>query len=81
MPYSITAYGMVAGMQATRKITVHVPADLLERARTTTGQGITATVCEGLQLVAGAEAYRRLRELRGKVTVSVDLDRLREDGE
>ena len=69
------------GMQATRKITVHVPSDLLERARTTTGQGITATVCEGLQLVAGAEAYRKLRELRGKVTVSVDLDRLREDGE
>ena len=72
---------MVPSVQATRKITVHVPADLLERARTTTGQGITATVCEGLQLVAGAEAYRKLRELRGKVTVSVDLDRLREDGE
>ncbi len=66
-------------METTRKITVHVPADLLEKARTTTGQGITATVCEGLQLVASAEAYRKLRELRGRVTVSVDLERLRED--
>lgn len=66
-------------MEATRKITVHVPADLLERARTTTGRGITATVCEGLQLVAAAEAYRKLRALRGKVTVTVDLGELRED--
>lgn len=66
-------------MGATTKITVHVPADLLERARTTTGRGITATVCEGLQLVAAAEAYRKLRALRGKVAVAVDLGRLRED--
>ena len=66
-------------MDATQRITVHVPADLLERARRSTGQGITATVREGLQLVAAAEAYRQMRALRGRVQVPVDLEKLRED--
>ena len=66
-------------MDPTQRITVHVPADLLEKARRSTGQGITATVREGLQLVAAAEAYREVRALRGRVRVPVDLDKLRED--
>ena len=63
-------------MERIRKITVHVPADLLVKAQETTGSGITATVRQGLQLVAAADTYRRLRELRGKVRLSIDLDRL-----
>ena len=66
-------------MDSTQRITVHVPADLLARARRSTGRGITATVREGLQLVAAAEAYRQMRALRGRVHVPVDLDKLRED--
>ena len=66
-------------MDSTQRITVHVPADLLERARRSTGRGITATVREGLQLVAAAEAYRRARALRGHAPVFIDLDELRED--
>ena len=66
-------------METNRKITVHVPADLLDKAQETTGGGITATVRQGLQLVAATDTYRRLRELRGKVKLSVDLERLRED--
>ena len=66
-------------METIRKITVHVPADLLDKAQETTGGGITATVRQGLQLVAATDTYRRLRKLRGKVKLSVDLDRLRED--
>ncbi len=66
-------------METNRKITVHVPADLLDKAQETTGGGITATVRQGLQLVAATDTYRRLRKLRGKVKLSVDLDRLRED--
>ena len=69
----------VMEMETTRKITVHVPADLLDKAQETTGSGITATVRQGLQLVAAADTYRRLRELRGKVPLSIDLDHLRED--
>ncbi len=72
-------YGAKAAMEARQKITVHVPSDLLERAQDATGQGVTATVREGLRMVATRTAYQRLRDLRGKIVFSVDLDRLRED--
>ena len=62
-----------------RKITVHVPEDLLARAQKSTGQGVTETVRQGLRLVAAGEAYRRLAQLRGAVRFSIDLARLRED--
>ena len=62
-----------------RKITVEVPDTLLERAQEASGKGVTATVRDGLRLMAAAEAYRGLRRLRGKVKLSVTLDRLRED--
>jgi hypothetical protein len=62
-----------------RKITVHVPEDLLERAQKSSGQGITETVRQGLRLVAAGETFRRVAQLRGAVRFSVDLNRLRED--
>lgn len=61
------------------KITVHIPANLLKDARKSTGQGITETVREGLRLVAARQVYERLRKLKGKVKVPIDLDALRED--
>ncbi len=64
---------------ASRKITVQIPDELLERAQKASGKGLTATVRDGLRLVAAAEAYKGLRRLRGKVKFSVDLTRLRED--
>lgn len=66
-------------MEGRQKITVQVPADLLAKAQAATGQGVTATVSEGLRMLATRAAYQRLRELRGKVEFSIDLDRLRED--
>lgn len=68
-------------MKAERKITVHVPEELLERARKQTGSGITDTVRQGLRLVAAGETYRELRDLRGKVSIELDLSALREDRE
>jgi hypothetical protein len=62
-----------------RKITVHIPEELLDRAQKSTGQGITETVRQGLRLVAAGDTYRRLARLRGQVRFSVDLTRLRED--
>lgn len=62
-----------------RKITVHVPSELLERAREQSGQGITETVRRGLRLVAAGGTYTRLRQLRGRRPLSVDLDELRRD--
>ncbi len=72
-------YGTNVLMEASQKITIHVPVDLLAKAQEATGRGITATVREGLQVVATRTAYRRLRELRGKVAFSIDLEQLRED--
>lgn len=67
------------GAVAERKITVHLPAALLERAQKATGQGITETLRQGLKLVAARDAFRGVAKLRGKVRFSVDLARLRED--
>ncbi len=66
-------------MAATQKVTVEVPADLLRRARRSTGQGITATLRRGLELVAARNAYEELRRMRGKVKLALDLDSLRQD--
>jgi hypothetical protein len=64
---------------AVRKITVHVPQELLEAAQKSSGQGITETVRQGLRLVAAGETFRRVAQLRGSVKFSVDVKRLRED--
>ena len=56
-----------------------LPDDLLEQAQKTTGKGITATICKGLELVAAREAARKLRKLRGKVRFSIRLETIRED--
>jgi hypothetical protein len=66
-------------MGAARKVTVQLPADLLERAQRSSGQNLTATICQGLRLVAAGPAYEGLRRLRGKVRFSIDLRALRED--
>jgi hypothetical protein len=64
---------------AERKITVHVPEDLLDRAQKSSGQGVTETVRQGLRLVAAGDTFRRVAKLRGRVKFSLDLARLRED--
>jgi len=66
-------------METARKITVEIPAELLEKAQRASGTGITQTVRTGLQLVAASEAYARLRQLRGKVRFSRTLDELKAD--
>ena len=63
----------------TTKVTVELPAALLKRARASTGEGITGTIRRGLEMVAAARAQEQLLALRGKVSFSIDLDRLRED--
>ncbi len=62
-----------------RKITVEIPAELLEKAQEACGTGITQTVRAGLQLVAASQAYARLRQMRGKVRFSRPLAQLKAD--
>jgi len=71
--------GSLEHMAQTRKITVEVPEELLERAQAASGEGVTQTVRRGLTLVAAGRAYDELRQLRGKVKLAADLDALRED--
>jgi len=66
-------------MGVPRKITVEISADLIERALRATGEGVTATVRQGLEMVAAGRAYDDIKALRGKVRLSLDLERLRED--
>ncbi len=64
---------------ATKKITVEVPADLLEKAQQATGAGVTQTIRTGLQLAAASQAYARLRQLRGKNQFSLTWQELKAD--
>ena len=66
-------------MARTTKITVEVPTDLLKKAQKATKGGVTETVREGLQKIVQSDAYERLRELRGKVHLTWNLDELRQD--
>lgn len=77
---AITGYGIDAGMEnETRKITVHVPAALLESAQAETGEGVTETVRKGLELLRRANAYRRMQQMRGKVKFDLTLEEIRSD--
>ncbi len=64
-----------------RKITVEVPADLLERVQDFTGEGVTETVRAALRRMDALRAQQQIRMLRGSFKFTIDLDRLREDRE
>jgi hypothetical protein len=66
-------------MKDFKKVTVALPADLLERATTATGKRITATICEGLEAMAALHSFDGMRRLRGKVKLSIDVGQLRRD--
>jgi hypothetical protein len=66
-------------MERARKITVEVPAELLDKAQRASGAGITQTVRAGLQLMAASEAYARLLQFRGKVRFSRSVEELKDD--
>jgi len=66
-------------MGVARKVTVQLPVDLLARAQRSSGENLTATIRKGLELVAAGAVYDELRSLKGKVTFSVDWQKLRRD--
>jgi len=70
---------MTGIMRTPRKITVEVPDELLEKAQRASGTGVTQTVRAGLQLIAAAGTYARLRQLRGKVQFSRTTKELKAD--
>ncbi len=66
-------------MKLEKKVTVMLPTELLLRALKASGEGITPTLRRGLELVAAAESYQKLRALKGKFDLGLDLNALRED--
>ena len=65
--------------ETTTKTTVHIPTALPQQARSITGEGVTSTVRRGLRQIASVHAQEELRALRGQVSISLDLEKLRED--
>ena len=66
-------------MNTARKITVEVPAELLKRAQSASGTGITETIRMGLRLVAASNTYDKLLELRGRVHFTTSVADLKSD--
>jgi len=64
-----------------RKITAFVPSELLATAQAYTGAGVSETLRIALEKLARETFYSRMRELRGKVTLELDLEELRRDRE
>lgn len=60
-------------------MTVLLPKSLVRKATRASGAGLTPTIRQGLQAVVRSDAYRRLRQMRGKLRLSIDVDELRQD--
>ncbi len=50
-----------------RNVTVELPEELLRQAQHASGQGITETIREGLQILSARHAYAELPQYRGQV--------------
>lgn len=70
---------MMASMGRIRKITVEVDEELLATAQHHAGEGVTATVRRGLEILAASDAYEKLARMRGKVKFSTSLRAMRRD--
>ena len=62
-----------------RKVTMHLPADLVRQATTVSKQSLTETVRQGLKLVATGGTYDQLLRQRGKIELKLNIASLRED--
>lgn len=56
---------MKAAKPKLRKITVMLPADLLDRATKISGEGITPTLRKGLETFVQADAFDRVLAMHG----------------
>ena len=66
-------------MKSDRKITIMLPESLVDKALSASKTSLTATIRQGLELVAASSAYEGLRKYRGKLKLGLNLDKLRED--
>ena len=64
--------------QPIRKVTVRIPAELVEHAMVASGEGLTATIIKGLKLLVSANPYDQLRKMRGHL--NIDIRSIRDEG-
>ncbi len=64
-------------MTAMRKITVNLPADLLDSTTSLSGKGVTETIREALEAQMRSSAFRAFLDLRGKIDFSATWQELR----
>lgn len=64
--------------RAIKRVTVNLPAELLEDAERVSGRGITETIVMGLELVARRRALSKALALKGKLVLDIDVDASRE---
>lgn len=64
-------------MNHTRRVTANIPEDLLKAAQEYTGKGITETLTEGLEQLRRRRFYEKLKQLKGKVHLKIDIDESR----
>ena len=60
-----------------RKVTVNLPADLVDEAIRITAKGLTPTIIAGLQELQRRAKRSALRQLRGKIRLELDLETTR----
>lgn len=57
-----------------------LPEDLIKRAQEATGEGLTPTVRQGLEMVAASKVYDTLLKLKGKLPeLAAELRKLQEE--
>lgn len=61
----------------TRRVTANLPAELLQKAMETTGEGITETIVEGLEQLRKRRFAQKALALRGKLHLNVETDKSR----
>jgi hypothetical protein len=62
-----------------RKVTMELPAKLIDAALVETNQSLTETVRQGLEILVSRRASKTLAALRGKLDLRLDLSELRRD--
>lgn len=78
MTYGIST-GILSIMKSTKKITIELPTQLVDQALAASGLGLTPTIRQGLQLIAASGVYEKLKSLKGKLNLSLNLKELRKD--
>jgi hypothetical protein len=67
-----------ASVSEMRKVTVTLPASLLERAKDSPEEGVTETIRRGLQELANRNAQRKLLQFIGKVDLGLTVEDIAE---